>query len=274
MARARPTAPSVSLFPFMSILACLVGTIVVMICVLSLIQAQSMGGRPREEVEAATEYVRADRLVQELRRRLDRERRDRTQLASTAVLVREENEELDRRIAVLRQRAEAAKAGEQTSRELQKELELLKVQLATLAKEKPDFQKQVESLEKELAARAKPPTEAAKVVVQPSGSGVAGNAAIFFVEAAAGAISLLGDDGTPTRITAGSIGKDEQYDAFLQNISRQRDSLLVFLVRTDGWGSYVNAAGWAEGTFGIRTGKLPIPGKGPIDLSRFREGAK
>lgn len=274
MARARPTAPSVSLFPFMSILACLVGTIVVMICVLSLIQAKNMGGRPRDEVEAASEYVRTDRLVQDLKRRLDKERRDHTQVASTAVLVREENEELDRRIATLRQRAEAAKEGEKTNRELQKELELLKVQLATLAKEKPDFQKQIESLEKELAKRAKPPTDAAKVVVKPGGSGVAGNQVIFFIEAAAGAIALLGDDGSITRITAGSIGKDEQYDAFLQKISTQRDALLVFLVRTDGWGSYVNAAGWAEGKFGIRTGKLPIPGKGPIDLSRFREGVK
>lgn len=274
MARARPTGPSVSLFPFMSILACLVGTIVVMICVLSLIQAQNMGGRPREEVEAATEYVKAEREVQALRRRIDKESRDRTQVSSMAALVREENDELDRKIAVLRQRAEAAQKGEATNRELQKELELIKTQLEALAKEKPAFEKEVKTLEQELAARKKPPTDAAKVVVQPGGSGQAGNAAIHFVEASGGAIAILGESGEPIRVTEGSIGKDEQYDGFLQKISKDPTALVVFLVRADGWGSYAKAAGWAEGRFGVKTGKLPIPGKGAIDLSRFREGAK
>jgi hypothetical protein len=45
----------------------------------------------------------------------------------------------------------------------------------------------------------------------------------------------------------------------------------VFLVRDDGWDAYIRGAGWAEGKFSIRTGKLPMPGKGPIDLSSFEE---
>jgi hypothetical protein len=39
----------------------------------------------------------------------------------------------------------------------------------------------------------------------------------------------------------------------------------------DGWDAYIRGAGWAEGKFSIRTGKLPMPGKGPIDLSSFEE---
>src|SRR5688572_598237 len=69
--RARPTAPSVSLFPFMSILACLVGTIVVMICILSIIQAQHMGGRPKKEIAWAMDFVAAQEKLQALNAKLD-----------------------------------------------------------------------------------------------------------------------------------------------------------------------------------------------------------
>lgn len=274
MPRAQPTAPSVSLFPFMSILACLVGTIVVMICVLSLIQAQNMGGRPREEVETATEYVRADRAVADLEKRLEKEKRERSRAASTATLVQEENESLESKLVVLRQRAEAASKAEQTDRELQKELELIRLQLEALGKEKPGFQQQIKALEAELAARKNPPTDAAKVVVRPGGSGTASGTATFFVEASGGAIALFGEGGDQARIATATIGKDEQYDAFLQKVARDPRAMVVFLVRADGWGSYAKAAGWAEGKFGVRTGKLPIPGKGPVDLSRFSEAAR
>ena len=70
-------------------------------------------------------------------------------------------------------------------------------------------------------------------------------------------------------ITAGSIGADQEYDAFLKKIAATQDATLVFLVRSDGWYSYVRAAGWAESSFNIKTGKLPIPGKGTIDLGQF-----
>ena len=46
MARAKSSAiPTVSLFPFLSILACLSGALVVMICVLAIVQVTSSIGR-------------------------------------------------------------------------------------------------------------------------------------------------------------------------------------------------------------------------------------
>ena len=71
MAKVRATAPTINLFPFMSILVCLIGTIVVMICVLSIIQATHMGGRPREEVELAMEFVADQKKIEEHKKRLD-----------------------------------------------------------------------------------------------------------------------------------------------------------------------------------------------------------
>jgi len=272
MARARPTAPSVSLFPFMSILACLVGTIVVMICVLSLIQAQNMGGRPPQEVRDATDYVKETEEVARIEGELAHLEAQRTQGTAEASQVLQEDRQLDEQLVQLRMKAEAAKAGEQTNRDLQRELELATLQLSQMAKEKPAYAREIEEIKQELAARQKSPDElAAPIVVKPGGTGRAAGRNLFFVEAAAGALTLFVSRSEKSRITALSVGKDVEYDAFLERVAKTQGSTLVFLVRNDGWDAYLRGAGWAEGKFGIRTGKLPMPGKGPIDLSSFEE---
>ena len=48
-------------------------------------------------------------------------------------------------------------------------------------------------------------------------------------------------------------------------------SLVLFLMRKDGLGSYNRAAGWAESKFNVRTGKVPLVGQGEVDLSRFQQ---
>jgi isoleucyl-tRNA synthetase len=262
----------VSLFPFMSILACLVGTIVVMICVLSLIQAQHMGGRPPQEVRDATDYVKATEEVARIEEELEQLEEQRTQGTADAATVVQEDRELDERMVQLRMQAEAAKAGEQTSRDLQRELELAILQLSQMAKEKPAYAREIEEIKQELASRQKSPDQlAAPIVVKPGGTGRAAGRNLFFVEAASGALTLFVSKSEKSRITAGSVGKDVEYDAFLERVAKTQGSTLVFLVRDDGWDAYTRGAGWAEGKFGIRTGKLPMPGKGPIDLSNFEE---
>jgi DNA gyrase/topoisomerase IV subunit A len=270
MARARPTAPSVSLFPFMSILACLVGTIVVMICILSIIQAQQMGGRPKSEIADAMKFVAAQKELQELQAKMEQLQSQVMHQQEDAEIVKKQQEELEQRMIVLRRRMEAAKDSDKVNRELQKELELLLLQLTALAKEKPEFKKQIEELKKELAARKKDPQELLpKVVVQAGGSGIAQGGNLFFVEATGGAITLYKSKTETKRITSGSIGTDQEYDTFLQAVAAIPNATLVFLIRDDGWGSYTRAAGWAESKFSVKTGKLPIPSKGAIDLGQF-----
>lgn len=141
-----------------------------------------------------------------------------------------------------------------------------------MAKEKPAYSREIEEIKQELASRQKSPDElAAPIVVKPGGTGRAAGRNLFFVEAAAGALTLFVSKTEKSRITAGSVGKDVEYDAFLERIAKTQGSTLVFLVRDNGWDAYIRGAGWAEGKFGIRTGKLPMPGKGPIDLSSFEE---
>jgi DNA repair exonuclease SbcCD ATPase subunit len=270
MARARPTAPSVSLFPFMSILACLVGTIVVMICILSIIQAQRMGGRPKAEIEMAEDFVAAMEQLETDQEELEKIESKIKELQDDQTQQQKYREELDQRIIKLSLQLEKSKKGEEGNRELQKQLEDAIMQLATLAKDKPPIVKEIDELKKQLAAKKKDPQDLLpKVVVQPGGSGLAGGGNLFFVEATAGALTLYKSKTDKKRITSGSVGTDKEYDEFLQKIQAVPNSTLVFLIRDDGWSAYSRAAGWAEATFQVKTGKLPIPTKGTIDLAQF-----
>jgi hypothetical protein len=266
MARVRSTAPSVALFPFLSILVCLIGTIVVLICVLSIIQATHMGGRPRKEVELAMEYVAAQKKIKQHETRLKEIQAEIDKDAEA----KKRREELEQRIVQLNLRLAAAKDSEKTSRELQRELELATVQLAEMAKERPPITEDVDRLKKELAVRKIDPKKLVpQVVVQPGGSGIAEGGNLFFIEATGGALTLYKTQTETARITAGSIGTDKEYDAFLQKVAATPNSTLIFLIRDDGWHSYVRGAGGAEGSFNVKTAKLPMPSKGAIDLGQF-----
>ena len=251
MAKVRATAPTINLFPFMSILVCLIGTIVVMICVLSIIQATHMGGRPREEVELAMEFVADQKKIEEHKKRLD---------------------EAQSEITKLNLQLESAKKNEESSAELQRQLELAIIQLDAMSKEKPPIVYEVEKLKKEIAARQIDPQKLLpEVVVQPGGSGFAAGSKMFFVEATGGALTLYKSKTDTARITAGSVGTDEEYNSFLEKVASTPNATLVFLIRDDGWYSYVRGAGWAEGSYEIKTAKLPLPSKGAIDLGQFEE---
>lgn len=266
MARARSTGPSVSLFPFMSILACLVGTIVVMICILSIIQAQHMGGRPKKEIAWAMDYVKAQEKMQALQARLEQVEL----LLKKSETAEKERDELAQRLIELQRQMPSSQNADEASRALQKELELALAQLEAMSKEKPALVKELEELKKELLARKKNPEDLLpKVVVQPGGSGLGQGGAVYFVEATSGALTLYKSQTEKTRITVGSIGVDREYDAFLEKIAAKPGAMLIFLIRDDGWYSYVRAAGWAESTFKVKTGKLPIPSKGAIDLGQL-----
>ena len=67
---------------------------------------------------------------------------------------------------------------------------------------------------------------------------------------------------------------DTSYDLFLRKVKAVPNSKIIFLVRDDGNASYNNAAGWAQQTHGFapaQVAKLPIPGRGAVDLQMFKD---
>jgi hypothetical protein len=158
------------------------------------------------------------------------------------------------------------------SQQMQKELDDLLLEIEGMKKQQTESKKEIEALMAEIKKRQVPPDKKIPpVVVQPSGSGMAEDTKVYFVEAAGGGLKILGAWGEDYRLsaTAEVVVADAAYNHFLAEIAKNPKSLLLFLIRDDGQGAFNNGAGRAANDYNIRVGKLPIPGRGVLDLAMF-----
>ena len=128
----------------------------------------------------------------------------------------------------------------------------------------------------EIKKRQPVPQKLPPVIVQPGGSGLAKGTKVFFVEASAGKLTFYWDEKTKTIVSAvpDVIAADATFNAYLKAVLTVPQSKVIFLLRDDGMGAYNLGAGWAQATYGYRVdqiGKLPIPGRGEIDMRMFAE---
>lgn len=267
--RRKSNEEAVSLFPFMSILACLIGILTLMISVSMQAKQAETQGRTEEEKARALENrdlkKQAEAIAATIRKAEEKLKKDNSASSQLAELK-------DRRIVLKEKLDEASKAKDpaKTDAELQKTLELLRAEIAALKKDRPPLQKRQEELEKELAARKTPPKKVESVLVKSSGSGVRMAARIFFVECNSTGLVLIGPGDGDKVVATGAIASSTDYASFLEEVKRTRDSMVLFLIRKDGSSSYAWAAGIAESKFEVRTGKIPLPNDGKIDLSLFK----
>ena len=260
----------VSLFPFMSILACLIGILTLMISVSMQLKEVQNEGATEEEKVLAVENRNLKQKAEAVSAAIQRIEEQARKENATAVQI---NELRDRKI-VLREKLDKldkATDPEKADAALQKSIELMKKEIAALKKERPALSKQLEELKKKLAELRNPPPKVESVVVRPGGSGARAAAKLFFVECNSTGIVLIDDQGNGTPVATEAIEKNLAYKAFLEDAKRTRDSMVLFLIRKEGYKSYPWAAGVAENQFGVKTGKLPIPNDGKIDLSLFRK---
>jgi len=149
-------------------------------------------------------------------------------------------------------------------------IETLITNIAALRKERPALDKKLAELKAELERRKiKPDNKPPPVQVQPGGSGSANPASVFFVECDASGIILHPRGGGKTNVSLAAIGTDPGYNQFLDDAKRKSGSMILYLIRDTGNNAYLRAAGYAESQYQLRTGKLPLPGKGEVDLSLF-----
>lgn len=273
MAKVRSRSdPEVSLFPFLSILVCLIGALVLLIVILTMVQSMMADGRSLEEVVRAREADKLRRELAVVTKELDTFKQE----VDPARRIIKELEEKKERFVLLRRRlsvsADEKKKLDQQLADLQKQLENAIIQLEQMQKEQPAIKAVIEKLKAEIAARKLNIDAKPKVVVQQTGSGAAtADTKLYFVECNAAGIVVHREEGEPLRITSGSIGTDQAYNNFLREVAADPKSMLLFLLRDDGLSSYNRAAGWADSNFAtLRTGKLPLPGQGEVDLSQFK----
>lgn len=267
MAKRQSTQTGVSLFPFLSILACLIGLLTLMIKIISDIKAMERG-QNQEEITRALEQQKIQREITKKQGEREKLLKQISEKGDATV----EMSELEERKIVLRKELDRAKSvnPEDGDALLQRKIEALLAQISAMTKERPPLDEKVAALTKELQERkidanAKPPP----VVVQPRGSGTGDDVNLHFIECEANAVVIRGTDGSRTNVSKAAITTEPALAAFFNKARSDKKSMILFLIRTDGNGTYQIAAGWAENQFGLKTAKLPIPNKGDIDISKF-----
>lgn len=273
MAKRRHAAKDeILLVPFLDILCSLIGVLILIIVVLCVSQTQQTEGRTPEDVQMAQD---AKRLRQEIVERKAQDVILKEKLASLEAL-QKQIEEKEQRFVKLRKLINTSKDLQEEnlkiSQKMQKELDDLMLEIEGMKQQQAESKKEIATLMAELKKRDVPPDKKIPpVIVQPSGSGMPADTKVYFVEAGGGALKILGAWGEDYRLsaTASVVVADAAYNYFLTELAKDPKSLILFLIRDDGQGAFNNGAGRAENDYKVRVGKLPIPGRGVLDLNLF-----
>ncbi len=241
-----------SLFPFLSILACVIGTLVFLISGLAIVQALT---RPDDELVARAkrfnELIRQARQIETQRVRLEQTiveaRRRETELADTW-----------NRISELRTEAERLTT---TNQPFEEERVLLRL-LRDLRAERDRLIDRIDQLERRAAAVERP-----IATVVSGGSGRPEDMRPTYVEVDADGITIHDRD-LPLEVSSREIASHPGVAAIFQRVSRDRSGIVVFLIRDTGVSTYYRARKVAS-AYNTRHGKVPLVGNGALDPGQF-----
>lgn len=264
--RPREDDDAVSLFPFLSILACVIGTLTLMIAAMALGQLDPEAVADAEEqIEAAQERAAKHEQVKDAIDVADTEANKLKALIAEAEAVRQE---LVRARAELKS-LEAERAGmagtDAASAKLLAEANRQRERIKKLEDQLPEMKAELEKLRAELAQLDKPPPPA-QVRIEPGGSGR--TIEPYFVECDRGGVVLL--DAGAKRIARGDLAGSKEFAEAMAAVRGRERGVMIFLVRPDGVYTYNTASDVAR-INQTRNGKLPVSGEGEIDLSRFKD---
>ena len=265
------------LIPFLDILCSLIGVLVLIIVVLCVAQTQRAKGRTQEDLDRSQMYV--DALKKQ--KTVDLNKNVLQEEVAKLEELKKQAADKDNRAAKIRKLlasgAEIRKTNEEISQNLLKELDDLLVEIEGIGKQEKETKTEIAALLAEIKARQIPekPTTP-PVVVQPGGSGLAQGSKLFFVESTAGKLTIYWDAEKKTVLSATDevVATDPNLQFFLQQVKSVPNSKIIFLLRDDGMNPYNKALGWAQATYKYdldQIGKLPIPGRGVVDLKMFKD---
>ena len=254
----------VSLFPFLSILACIIGVLTLMISTLALSQMDTetvVAAEEFEKVESdlkakTEELAKLQSQVDKANNRLSKHAGDKQK--KLAELKKQVNE-TSSKFLLARQKAKSldVKEPEEAVSVDQQPIDEIKQELTT-------YQEDIAQLKKEIEKRNLPPDEA-EFSVLPGGSGR--DMVPRFVECTATDL-LIHTASEPVRVRAGAIETDATLLKLLNEVAGQPNAKVIFLVRDDGVHVYRRANRFVE-SLDVSAGKLPVLGQGKLNLQHF-----
>lgn len=259
----------VSLFPFMSILASLIGILTLLIA-LSMAANQKKEGMTQEEIERAKDHKSLELLVKKKKEDLESSKKDINE-ASLSVMEMEKLKALA--IQLQNEMAKFSEARLLPEDQIKARIQILKDEKIAIEKEQPTFQKKIEELQAKVAQLKElpEPRESVKVIPPKLGSKLPRN--LFFAECTSSGIILRGANDEQIPISLASLkAKSPEFTKFCNDAKKTgEDHMVLFLVRPGGVESYEWASASAILDYKVRVGKLPIPNTGgKLDLSGLR----
>jgi len=273
MARRRRNDTQIELFPFLSVLACVIGVLTLMIAAMALGQMDS------QDVEAIEKVERHNRLQEQIEQQQDK----RAELQKLIAQAEQIANQLEQARDELRRMQEAREQAEQREKEFEQrnismlaEANELRREIERLQKDLEEIRAEIERIKQELELRQEPP-DPADVVIKPGGTDEASRKMmrrIVFMEVRSNAIrvynDLAGED--VERFSSSGIRTNLQFIELLDKLA-VNNNRIVFLVREDAYAP----AQWVQqiaSDRGVYNGKLPVIGQGEIDLSVFQQALK
>ena len=264
---------TVSLFPFLDIMACLIGILVLLITAVTLAQISNNQEDP-EDTKAVAEAQQRVMKYRQVVQAVEQDRRERERLEkliAEAEMVQQQLAQVEPEVTKLeaeRREIEAiVQQDPQQAAQLQEQATQHEQQIKQDQERLRELQRQRDELKKKLESIEQPPPEA-EIQIVPSGSGT--NLKPTFVECAAATVVLY-DGPKEIRIPVGSLAESEPFANLMERVKRQTGGSIIFLVRPDGISTYNTARNLARQNY-VTNGKLAVAGHGKLDLSLFQPG--
>ena len=270
--RARDEGGGVSLFPFLSILICIIGCLTLIIVIINLVAMSQGEGRTSEEVERAREYMLVKKEKEEKQAEQDKLR----QLIENLIQQNKDSLAARDKLTRLKEMLENQEEIDKSREELIAKFNLLVDTNKKLVADEALLQEEIKKKEEEIARRKLPP-DPASLRVRPSGSSA--NTRPFFAEISERGVYIhrsLTEEAEVIPIA--TLNQSEEFIELLKTVSSEPYNRLIFLVRgtpgavkTLGQASQlVSAYNRSNGTE-IIPGRLPLPGEGKVDLQMFAQ---
>ena len=252
MARSRGgQGPQISLFPFLSVLACVIGTLTLMIAAVAV---GALGEDPWIRYDLLKETIKRARIDQQNMEDLIKEARDAREKVRRAKnelkLLEGEKEEYQKDAGLLAE-----------SNKLRERQEALETECSRIDEERRELEAKIEHLKEQS-------DEPQTIYIQPGGSGQ--NLKAFFAECTSDTLILYEDAKPTSRISLYELAISREFSRFISRVRSTSNGILIFLIRPDGVPLY-DYVHTVANEKGVRNGKLPLLGYGPLDFSNLMD---
>ena len=261
MARERASAgPEISLFPFLSILACLIGALTILIVALSV--SEILQGRKDESVARAEDYVALQAEIADREAEITRKEEELRRTNATVV----ELAEIQPRIEEMQAELEDLSKDASKLPPLVRQLEEAREERDRIEDERKKVEAELINGRKRLGELAKQESKGLPLRIL-STSDYFRRVTPVFVEARKEGL-VIHSPSQRVQVPRAAIGSNPKFKQAVDYVAAKENRIVVFLVRDDARTSFNQARDFARGN-GAVTSKVPLLGGGDLDLKEF-----